>query len=26
VQAESGEWRVLGRSLQAPDVARLVRK
>jgi hypothetical protein len=26
VQAESGEWRVLGRNLQVPDVARLVRK
>jgi excisionase family DNA binding protein len=26
VQAESGEWRVLGRNLQVPDIARLVRK
>ncbi len=26
VQAESGEWRVLGRNLQVPDVQRLVRK
>ena len=26
VQAESGEWRVLGRNLQVPDIQRLVRK
>ena len=26
VQAASGEWRVFGRNLQVPDIARLVRK
>jgi predicted site-specific integrase-resolvase len=26
VQAESGEWRVLGRNLQVPDIQRLIRK
>ena len=26
VQAEAGEWRVLARNLQVPDIARLVRK